>query len=173
MATSGRITGADMIPGIYFLLGGATTAAILCNHQVKRHKTRHKAHITRYLSAQWSFWRNTRDTCVPRVSSKREAEVRLHGQDSDRILIFFGVIAGAVEKHPKQGKIVNVNWHGFHGKQRSDVLRLPESRSTTCLVCATFIEVALHMYVFIFFQMLFFLLIFFQGQTRKALKQSK
>lgn len=86
MATSGPITGADTIPGIYFLLGGATTAAILCNHQVKRHKTRRKAHITRYLSAQWSFWRNTRDTCVPRVSSKREAKVRLHGQDSDRIL---------------------------------------------------------------------------------------
>lgn len=66
-----------------------------------------------------------------------------------RILIFFGVIAGAVEKHPKQEKMVKVNWHGFYGKQRSDVLGLPESRSTTCLVCATFIEVALHMYIYI------------------------
>lgn len=64
--------------------------------------------------------------------------------------------------------MVKVNRLGFYGKQKSDIFGLPESRSTstTCLVCATFIEVALHMYIFIFFQMLFFLIFFSRTNTK-------
>ena len=60
------------------------------------------------------------------------------------------MIAAAVEKHPKQQKLVSVNWPGFYGKQKPDVVLLPESRSLTLLICATLIGVDWHIYVYSF-----------------------